>query len=456
MASLIRRANGTRGVQINRSPRERPVVWLGAVSDRAGKAILAHIESLEVTRTHGAPIEPATRAWLTSIGDDLHERLCAAGLVNERPRITVAQLMSRYIDNRRPHVKARTMLRLEQAKTSLLEAWPDPVRISDFTAEHAMELRDWMLAHGYAEATTRKRCADVSAAFAWAMHPAREWVERNPFVDVPTAHVAPRDRHRFIDCPTATAILDSLADPQWRLLFALARWGGLRVGSEPRALTWADVDFERSRLTINDIKRSSRGEHRTRTIPMFPELQGPLQAVYDAAPEGESMVLPMMRGATNTGLSKRMARHVKSAGVEPWPKLWQNLRASRETELADRFPEHVVCAWIGNTPRVARANYLQVVENHFALALQNAQQSSAESRGTDRKIGGRICFAAYEKAYSSNQLARVGLSIECLSVGACWAFGRCFYGCAAKCAAEPARPRARSARLDRSISSPII
>src|SRR5262249_52977110 len=63
-----------------------------------------------------------------------------------------------------------------------------------------------------------------------------------------------------------------------------------------------------------------------------------------------------------------LARIIRRAGLTPWPKLCNNLRASRETELAEQFPMHVVCAWIGNTERVAAKHYLQVTEEHFRLA----------------------------------------------------------------------------------------
>jgi len=49
--------------------------------------------------------------------------------------------------------------------------------------------------------------------------------------------------------------------------------------------------------------------------------------------------------------------------------LFHNLRASRETELAERFPIHVVVAWLGNTPEIARRHYLQVTDHHFEQAL---------------------------------------------------------------------------------------
>ena len=46
-------------------------------------------------------------------------------------------------------------------------------------------------------------------------------------------------------------------------------------------------------------------------------------------------------------------RIILKAKLKPWPKLFQNLRATRETELAERYPSHVVCEWIGHSQAVA-------------------------------------------------------------------------------------------------------
>jgi hypothetical protein len=44
---------------------------------------------------------------------------------------------------------------------------------------------------------------------------------------------------------------------------------------------------------------------------------------------------------------------IKRAGLKPWPKLWHNLRITRQTELAATFPIHVVCEWLGNSTLIA-------------------------------------------------------------------------------------------------------
>lgn len=63
-----------------------------------------------------------------------------------------------------------------------------------------------------------------------------------------------------------------------------------------------------------------------------------------------------------------------------WPKLYVALRASRDTELREELPGHVVDSWIGHNEAVAKKNYLQVTDDHFdrySKAKQKAKQSTA-------------------------------------------------------------------------------
>jgi hypothetical protein len=68
-----------------------------------------------------------------------------------------------------------------------------------------------------------------------------------------------------------------------------------------------------------------------------------------------------------------MHKIIRRAGLKPWPRLFQNLRPTRETELPARFPVHIVTAWIGNSAAIAAMHYLQVTDADFeaAAALQN-------------------------------------------------------------------------------------
>jgi Phage integrase family len=156
------------------------------------------------------------------------------------------------------------------------------------------------------------------------------------------------------------------------LLFALSRFGGLRCPSEHLALKWTDFDWERSRFRVDSPKTG------VRWVPIFPELRPFLEEAFDAAPEGAVHVINGYRDPKQN-MRTRLERILRKAGVDAWPKLFHNLRASRETELTENHPIHVVCAWIGNSALIAQKHYLQVTEDHFALATTGPGKSGAKS-----------------------------------------------------------------------------
>ena len=109
-------------------------------------------------------------------------------------------------------------------------------------------------------------------------------------------------------------------------------------------------------------------------IPIFPELRPHLEEAFDQAEPGTEYVITRYRDV-NANLRTQLIRIIKHAGLEAWPKLFQNLRATRETELAQTYPIHVVCKWLGNSQAIAAKHYLQVTDEHFEQAAQNAAQS---------------------------------------------------------------------------------
>jgi hypothetical protein len=109
---------------------------------------------------------------------------------------------------------------------------------------------------------------------------------------------------------------------------------------------------------------------------IFPELRQYLDEVYQQATERTDYVITRYRDK-NSNLRTQLKRIIRKAGLTPWPKLFQNLRSTRQTELAEQFPAQVVCAWIGNSPAVAREHYLQVTDEHFEKATRKTTQQEA-------------------------------------------------------------------------------
>ncbi len=94
-------------------------------------------------------------------------------------------------------------------------------------------------------------------------------------------------------------------------------------------------------------------------------------------------VVPKAHETTN--VATHAQRLIRKAGVAKWPKIFHNLRASRETELMREHPAHVVLTWIGHTAAVAQSHYLQVTEADFEKASGQVAQKAAQSASVRRR-----------------------------------------------------------------------
>lgn len=74
-------------------------------------------------------------------------------------------------------------------------------------------------------------------------------------------------------------------------MVALAGLGGLRMPSETISLTWADVDWERNRLSVPSPKTERTGKTH-RVIPLFTLLRPHLEAAFDQTPECTVFIIP--------------------------------------------------------------------------------------------------------------------------------------------------------------------
>ncbi len=61
---------------------------------------------------------------------------------------------------------------------------------------------------------------------------------------------------------------------------------------------------------------------------------------------------------------------IEKAGLKAWPKLLQNLRATRETELRGKYPAKDVISWLGNSPTNAHKHYAMTTDEAFTKATK--------------------------------------------------------------------------------------
>ena len=240
--------------------------------------------------------------------------------------------------------------------------------LDEVTARDAQAYRTHLKSvAGLAENSIRRQIGIARQFFKAAIEAGL--IDKNPFVGQSAAVQANSSRFYFVTPEEAQAVLDACPNVRWRLIFSLCRFGGLRCPSEVLALRWSDVDFKGKAITV----RSAKTEHHVggdrRTIPMFRELEVALRDARREAKPGAELCVEYRGNSKN--LRSQFQRILIGAGLEAWPKLFQNLRSTRETELL-RMTGNIkaVASWLGHSPEVAMKHYAQVTEADTREALE--------------------------------------------------------------------------------------
>lgn len=252
--------------------------------------------------------------------------------------------------------------------------------MQDINQGNADSFLVWMKQH-YSDATVARQLKHSRLFFKSAMR--HKIIRENPFIDLKIGSETNDERLFFITREMTAKLLDACPTLEWKLIISLARFGGLRTPSETLALRLDDVNWEMGKIRIDSPKTG------VRYIPLFPELRPILEQAWEAAPEGATHFITRQQGSA-VNWRTYLLRIIRNAGLKPWPRLFQNMRSSRETELAQQWPLHVATAWIGNSCRIAAAHYLQVQESDFQRAaksyaenLQNPMQQQSAVTCTD-------------------------------------------------------------------------
>ena len=352
---------------------KRQAIGLGKVPKKVAESAKLKIESILAAKIAGHPLDAQTAGWLGEIGESIHGRLAKAGLVEPREKAAaVAWTLGSFLEHYFASLgdqKRMTALNYGRARRLLEEFFGKGRRLNSIHEGDADEYRAWLLA------PTKDRKAFALASAAVDLRRARQFfkaavrrrlIDSNPFADVRCGSQANPTRSQFVSQETVETVIAACPDHDWRLIFAFARYAGLRIPSELDELKWSDVNWERNRITVHVPKKAHLSGHETRVVPIFAELRPHLEAAFDAAEPGAIYVVPRARGGRN--LRRYAEQLLDRASVAKWPKLFHNLRASRETELLAAHPAHVVFSWIGHTAAVARSHYLQVTDADFDRA----------------------------------------------------------------------------------------
>lgn len=285
MASLSKDKSGNRTIQFVAGDRKRRSIRLGKMPQKDANTIKAKVESLNAAAISQTSWDVETAAWVGKLESLLYDKLAKVGLLPVRAaaeKSTLGVFLAAYIKGR-SDVKGSTSSVYRHTQQCLLDYFGSSKPLGEVAAGDADDWHRWPATEDkqadgtirrkrLGENTIRRRCGVARQFFRAALR--KRLIAENPFGEMKGVSVrSNKARDYFIPREDATKVIDACPDAQWRLLFALSRFGGLRCPSEHLALRWIDIDWENKRMTVRSPKTEHHEGQDSRVIPIFPELR---------------------------------------------------------------------------------------------------------------------------------------------------------------------------------------
>lgn len=209
----------------------RKTVRLGKATIKQAEAFKLLVEALVTAGITGSLSDDLSRR-VAGLPDVMHARLAAVGLVEGRaaskPAPTLGLLLAEFFAAR--SVKPSTVSSNSQTRKALADHFGEAMPLASITPLEADKWRQALKAKGLAEATIAKRVKNARQIFRQAIR--WKMILENPFAELRVGSQVNRSRMYFVSRADAQRVADACPDAEWRLLFALSRFGGLRCPSE--------------------------------------------------------------------------------------------------------------------------------------------------------------------------------------------------------------------------------
>lgn len=379
MATIRKRTNGTLELRYVDAAGNRRSMYLPQRTTKLlAETVAAKVDHIVNRQVTGTEPDRNVAQWMADLPDTLYSKLAKAGLAPDRlpsepepaepepePLPTLAKWTADYLVKH--SVKPGTLEQLEITARSLTKFFGTDRRIDQVTAGDAEDYRRWLektgnerqqYRTGLAKNTVRRRIGRSKQFFESAVK--HELLTRNPFAGEVSAVGGNDERLYLVPAEWIERCIRVAPCEDWRIILAFARYAGMR-SHECRIQRWEDIDLVNKRMLVRSNKTPP-----VRSCPIFPELLPHLLRAKEMAPAGAEFV--QTRYSHDANLLTTLEKIITKAGLVRWPKLMQNLRATRETELLAHYPTKDVTSWLGNSPAVAQRHYAMNTQASFDRA----------------------------------------------------------------------------------------
>ena len=175
------------------------------------------------------------------------------------------------------------------------------------------------MGQGLAPTTVHKRLQFARQFFRMARR--HRLIDENPFDEIRHKAGVQKDRQRFITPAETAKVLEACPSRDWRLIVALARYGGLRCPSEVLSLRWDDVNWADDRMVVTSPKTEHHPGKGSRQCPL-PRATADPDRSFRGGPRGARLHscraiperVPGSDGWRNTNLRTTFEKIIRRAG----------------------------------------------------------------------------------------------------------------------------------------------
>jgi integrase len=289
VASIRTKKTGSKAIQIVMGDGARRTI--GRAAAKAAESFRHHIGVLESASIGGHSIEPATAKWASQTKLHIRKRLEELGLIEPpavpRDEITIDQLVDKYLAEL--DTKPRTVTRYRN-QLQFLKDFDGGNGVAGLTAGDGERFLKWLRkkvkpnGESYSQNYVAKIVKTSRQAFAFGK--ADNLLSVNPLAGVSAPERVDEDRDFEITHDMTDDILEA-ANPTYRLVIALARYGGLRCPSELVGLRWSHILWDKGMFIVHSPKTEHFGKA-TRRVPIFSELRHYLLEAQELAQTGRA------------------------------------------------------------------------------------------------------------------------------------------------------------------------
>lgn len=360
----------------------RKTISLGAISAASARKILGHIEQAEDELNLLGRLSAETLAWMRDTPLAMRRKFASAGLIpREQQSLTLTASLFKFEGSLT--VKASTLTFYGHTIRNIRDCYGSDATAASIT--DGQKFVKYLIEQGLAKPTRDRRIVAARTIWNWLI--AQGYAETNPFKGIEVGSQRNDARKFHVKASIIHRVIDNTADPNMKITIALARFAGLRCPSEIHLLRWRDIDWNTSRMYVRSPKTEHHEGGAMREVPIFAALLPYLRDAYDRAPVGAEYVIGELVDATGNALTSRLEKILRRLNIPRWVRLWQNLRASCETDLLDDFVGHAVAAWMGHSELIQQKHYATVKDELFRRAAVGAAIPSSPVVSGDARIG---------------------------------------------------------------------